>query len=213
MATGHQVFGDPGHNAHVATVTSIPCDKRWDNSMILITADHGEAFFEHGVQGHNSTLYDEMLHIRFVLRLPLDQIAEQVDPARLVILSDVVPTVLGQACLEPRPEVRGIDLLGANQHAGSRVIFHRRGQRHFAARTLKWKAIFSQNGRDSMLFDLENDREERHNLVEARPLLHHGLSSLLSKHRMDARARSFESESVELSEEDLRELRSLGYVR
>ena len=44
--------------------------RRWDNAVVLVTADHGEAFFEHGVQGHNSTLYDEMLHVPFILRLP-----------------------------------------------------------------------------------------------------------------------------------------------
>ena len=30
---------------------------RWENSLVLVTSDHGEAFFEHGVQGHNTTLY------------------------------------------------------------------------------------------------------------------------------------------------------------
>lgn len=194
---------------------ALKADQRWDNSIVLITADHGEAFFEHGVQGHNSTLYDEMLHIPFILRLPTGTTTDHVDTSRLVILSDVVPTVLGQVGIKANPEVGGVDLLGADgQSAGSRVILHRRGgQRQFAARTLRWKALFSQNGRDSMLFDLESDPEETLNLVETRPLLHHGFAALLTKHRLAAESGRFESAGVELPEEDLRELRSLGYIR
>ena len=189
-------------------------EQRWDNSIVLITADHGEAFFEHGKQGHNSTLYDEMLHIPFILRLPGGQVDGGVDTDRLVILSDVVPTVLGQVGLEPTPEVGGIDVLRPTNHPAARVLIHRRsGQRAFAVRTLKWKALFSLGGQTSTLFDLENDPEELHNLVEARPLLHHGYAALLTRHRREAQTRSFESEAVELSDEDLRELRSLGYVR
>ena len=153
--------------------------------FVLITADHGEAFFEHGVQGHNSTLFDEMLHIPFILRLPTGTVADDVDTSQLVILSDVVPTVLGQVGLEANPEVGGIDLLRADEPAArSRVILHRRGgERHFAARTLRWKALFSWNGRNSMLFDLESDPDELLNLVETRTLLHHGFAALLTKHR------------------------------
>ena len=189
-------------------------DQRWDNSIILITADHGEAFFEHGVQGHNSTLYNEMLHIPFILRLPEGRVEDGVDIDRLVILSDVVPTVLGQLGLEPHREVGGIDILRTADHPGPRVIVHRRaGEGEFAVRTPTWKAVFSHDGQNSMLFDLENDPDELHNLVEVRRLLYQGYAALLTRHRLEARARSFESEAVELSDQDLRELRSLGYLR
>ncbi len=68
-------------------------EKRWNNSIVLVTADHGEAFYEHGVQAHTTTLYDEMIHVPFMLRLPRRRDTSHVDTGRLVVLSDVVPTI------------------------------------------------------------------------------------------------------------------------
>ena len=108
---------------------ALQADERWDDAIILVTSDHGEAHLEHGVQGHNSTLYDEMLHIPFILRLPGGQAAPRVDTRQLVVLSDVVPTVLGWVGVEPRVEVDGIPYIravGRNSASGlyGEVNFH-----------------------------------------------------------------------------------------
>ena len=194
---------------------ALRAEGRWDNSIILVTADHGEAFFEHGVQGHNSTLYDEMLHIPFVLRLPEGRVASYVDTGRLVILSDVVPTILGQLGLEPRGEVGGVDLLLEGDQATSRVIFHRLGgERLLSARTQKWNAVFGLRNDTAMLFDLANDPRELENVVEDSLLIHHGLASLLNGHLREVEALSdFAAEGVEIPEDDIRALRALGYVQ
>jgi len=187
---------------------------RWDNSIILVTADHGEAFFEHGHQGHNTTLYDEMLHIPFILRLPEGRVANDVDTDRLVILSDVVPTILGQLGLEPRDEVGGVDLLLDGDQATSRVIFHRMGHRLLSARTQKWNAIFTLIYDAPMLFDLAEDPGELENTVDDSPLIHHGFAALLNEHLREVEARTdFAAGSVELPEDEIRALRALGYVQ
>ena len=188
---------------------------RWDNSIVLVTSDHGEAFFEHGVQGHNSTLYDEMLRIPFILRLPEGRVASHVDTGRLVILSDVVPTILGQLGLEPRDEVGGVNLLHEGSQVTSRVLFHRLGGEWlFSAHTQKWNAIFNVGNRPAMLFDLANDPEELENIVGNRPLIHHGLGTLLNAHLREVEAlSSFDAEGVEIPEDELRALRALGYVQ
>ena len=41
-----------------------------DDALIIVTSDHGEAFWQHGEQGHNTTLYDEMLHVPLIVRFP-----------------------------------------------------------------------------------------------------------------------------------------------
>ena len=46
---------------------------------MLVTSDHGEAFLEHGRVGHNTTVYDEMLRVPFILRLPEEAVADHVD--------------------------------------------------------------------------------------------------------------------------------------
>ena len=186
---------------------------RWENSLVLVTSDHGEAFFEHGVQGHNTTLYEEMVHIPFILRVPTGVSVPSLDRNRLVMLSDVLPTVLGQVGLEPGKEVDGIDILRPGGEDWARVTFQRhRLERFFVARTGRWKGFFSPDGRVTQLFDIETDPGETVDLVEDRPLLHHGLAALLRQHLSHARGR-FGSEDVELPEQDLQELRSLGYLR
>ena len=42
-----------------------------DNTIVVITADHGEAFQEHGVLGHTVHLYDEVQHVSLLVRWPL----------------------------------------------------------------------------------------------------------------------------------------------
>ena len=42
----------------------------YEKCLILVTSDHGEALFQHGLWGHNSTLFDEMLEVPLVVRFP-----------------------------------------------------------------------------------------------------------------------------------------------
>lgn len=43
---------------------------RWERTLVLVASDHGEALFEHGRQGHNANVYEEMIRVPFLLRLP-----------------------------------------------------------------------------------------------------------------------------------------------
>ncbi|MCI0613605.1 sulfatase-like hydrolase/transferase [bacterium] len=42
--------------------------KLYDRTIVIVTADHGEAFWEHGFQGHNSQLYEESIHIPLIIK-------------------------------------------------------------------------------------------------------------------------------------------------
>lgn len=42
----------------------------WDDALIIFTADHGEAFDEHGILGHQNVMYDEVLRIPLLLQYP-----------------------------------------------------------------------------------------------------------------------------------------------
>jgi len=188
---------------------------RWQNALVLLTSDHGEAFFEHGRQGHNSTLYDEMLHIPFILRLPGGRRPAGARTDDLVILSDAVPTILGELGIAVDKVVGGVDLLSPSRSAAERVLFHRHTDgRQFAVHTRKWKAILAQTkSRPPMLFDLESDPGEANNLVTKRPLVFQGLASLLRRHMLETQQQGLDSTQVEMPESDIRALRSLGYLR
>jgi arylsulfatase A-like enzyme len=69
---------------------------QWENTIIMVVADHGDEFFEHNSIGHRSTLFAEQVRIPMVLRVPNDNRAG----ARINNVSriyDVAPTLLDLA--------------------------------------------------------------------------------------------------------------------
>jgi len=81
-----------------------------DRTILVITADHGEGFYEHATPNHGLDLYRELLHVPWLLRAP-----ELVPPGRFrptVSQLDILPTVLGRMGFsEPHPNFQGVDVL------------------------------------------------------------------------------------------------------
>lgn len=187
---------------------------RWDDTLVVLTADHGEAFMEHDRIGHNTTLHDEMLHVPLLVRLPRGQLPRH-DPDRLAAVADVVPTVLGRLGIEAPPGLFGLDLFAPPAEDGSsRLLFARTSHPQLpwlAVRTERWKAIVWPPRQVQMLFDLVEDPGESRNLLLDRPWIFTGLGLLLRDH-LEATATGAAGEAVDLSEEEKRALRALGYV-
>jgi arylsulfatase A-like enzyme len=85
----------------------------YSNSLIIITSDHGEEFFEHEGLQHGRTLYEEQLNVPLIIHLPdkvhrpIYKIANQVD---------IYPTILSLLGI-PIPEyIDGINLLNNKKH-------------------------------------------------------------------------------------------------
>ncbi len=76
-----------------------------DETVVVVTSDHGEEFLEHGRKGHGETLYDEVLLVPLVIRFP-PGVARGRVIAEQVRLMDVAPTILALAGV-PRPEAFG----------------------------------------------------------------------------------------------------------
>jgi arylsulfatase A-like enzyme len=80
-----------------------------DDTVVLITADHGDEFFEHGNKGHHRTVYDEVLRIPFALRLPGGEHAGKTVDEQVSLL-DVFPTLLDAAGFRVPSDVEGESL-------------------------------------------------------------------------------------------------------
>ena len=143
-----------------------------DRSVVFISADHGEAFLEHGTRDHSNKPYADNSHV------PLVVLAPGVAPARvdtIVGMIDIAPTALAQAGL-PIPNVyRGIDLVGAVRSGGvpQRVIVSETPRNgietsFFAWAYIDWpyKLIYDIRGNTTELYDLVADPTEQRNLVE-----------------------------------------------
>ena len=81
-----------------------------DNTAIVLTADHGEEFHEHGGFWHGQTLYDEQIRIPLIVRLPGDALAGTRVPWQVRHL-DVAPTIAGLMGVPPSPQWDGLDVL------------------------------------------------------------------------------------------------------
>ena len=87
---------------------------RLDNTLIIVTSDHGEEFFEHGNRGHKLTLFDEVVRVPLLVVLPKALRGSQ--PASTdvqVSLSDVMPTILDVTGLPQPSSVFGRSLVPA----------------------------------------------------------------------------------------------------
>lgn len=186
---------------------------RWRDTVVLVTSDHGEAFLEHGRMGHNSTLYDEMLHVPFILRLPEDA-ARAVDTSRLGSLADIVPTFLGLAGVTPEEDIAGLDLLADEDASrGRRMVARTTGNPPlYSLRTSQWKLMLAGSGQGA-LYNVARDPDEREDLALRVQPPFAGLGMLLTERL--ARPPRFEAlpELEELPEEDTEMLEALGYLQ
>ncbi len=147
---------------------------RLENTMVIVTADHGDEFGEHGRFGHN-TVYDELLHVPLIMAGP--GIEGGVVIKNQVSLIDLAPTITDLVGIENPRSFQGESLLptleGQN-NAGTGTIstyvclFGLR-QRNIAYRTPDWKYILTESLDEGHmlreeLYDLENDPGETNNL-------------------------------------------------
>ena len=81
----------------------------YQNTVIVLTGDHGESLGEHGEKTHGFFIYNATLHIPVIIRLPTAPSARPV--SELVSLPDLMPTVLAYLKVDVPSEVQGRNLL------------------------------------------------------------------------------------------------------
>ncbi|HEY2387158.1 MAG TPA: sulfatase [Candidatus Binatia bacterium] len=143
----------------------------WEGTLVVVTADHGEEFLEHGGLLHGRTLYEELVRVPLILRgpgVPRGRVVRHV--ASLV---DVVPTILAAVGVPPPdaldgrsllPLVAGDDVRWADRAASEADQTRRKRM----VRVGPLKLIRDEAGGDE-LYDLRDDPGERRNLAAERP--------------------------------------------
>ena len=182
-----------------------------DNAVVLITADHGEEFGDHGGLLHRGSLFEELVRVPFIVwgrGVP----AGVVDPT-LVSTIDIVPTLLAAAGSVPLPIMEGRNVLAAQTGAWpDQRIFAQYRDALYSVRTPRFKLIEGAGGH-RMLFDLERDPRERRNIAAENPDLTARLAAELAVWRA-ARPRLDEQASsrTELDPDTEEQLKALGYL-
>lgn len=136
----------------------------WTRTVLVIMSDHGEAFGEHGLRWHASSLYDELLRVPLLVSLPQRRAQIVEEPVSLL---DLGPTIL--------------DLMGVatpGRYMGESLVGFLRGERPVLRRPIVaegrlkramvfpdgLKIVHDVRGRYLELFDLRRDPREETNL-------------------------------------------------
>jgi arylsulfatase len=142
--------------------------ERRKNTLVVISADHGEEFFEHGGREHGHTLYDEVCRVPLIVALPGARGRRPrvgVVPAPVSSV-DVAPSVLNYLALPVPPTMEGRqDLLTGNPPEDRAVyITLNRAANMLAALVERDKKVIAKiKGEDTEIeyFDLKADPEEQ----------------------------------------------------
>lgn len=154
----------------------------YEDTLVIITSDHGEEFYEHGGFEHGRTLYHEQLAVPLVIRFPgaryagrrVSSIARQIDilPTLLACLGIPIPAGVQGISLAPALDGEGdadegdatVEAYSETRLGGGEVV---------ALSLLDWKVIhrLRRDGPTLELYDLDRDPGETTNVAHERPIV------------------------------------------
>jgi arylsulfatase A-like enzyme len=201
-----------------------------DQTMVIITADHGENVGDHQLMGHTYCLYDTLLHVPLIIHYPKGITA----PGRVehqVQTLDLLPTILsilGDTSSETYRSLQGHDLLSSTKHDYTiaeqanpdLTAFYKRFpdvdvSRYDRAlkmiRTDRHKYIWCSDGKHE-LYDLKADPDEESNIISENPDIAKVLDRRLTEWRNSFEAALPLDQVPEFDEAVKARLRALGYL-
>jgi len=202
-----------------------------DETIIILAADHGEAFGEHGEEGHAKDLYGEVTETPLILSLPF-----RLEPGIVVDATsqnvDVWPTVLDFMGESPLQAADGRSLLPDILTAAERSSGQPDGEISFAQLDRTWgradekprwlvsateypyRLILDVEGKTpNELYRLDLDREEQENIYEVEPEISERLEKRTGDYLALPRANwATHSKTIELDDMLIGQLRAIGYA-
>jgi choline-sulfatase len=192
----------------------------WDkNTILIITADHGEGLWDHGMMTHGKSLYREELHVPLVFHLPGEKTGRRISTNASTI--DILPTVRDLLGLPQSKNDEGMSLvpLMENQkhNLDSRNIYSYLWVKTY--KKIEWKSTIYKNWHfiiqlpnSRHLYSLLKDRKEGENqffngYATAR-LLEQRFEDFMKK----SKKYQHKSSIYKLDEEKTNQLKTLGYV-
>lgn len=164
----------------------------WDEALIIVTGDHGEAFGEHGLMGHTNGLWEEQIAVPLLVKYPHQQTGTIVND--LIGLNAIFSLVQGKPITHP-------DALYLENPEG------------WALRQGVYKVIAPKDDTPSLLFNLETDPAERTPLRDTLLLQEMTTYAMTLRATADATATQWgQAETPILDGKLIERLRGLGYL-
>ena len=205
-----------------------------DNTILIITSDHGESLGDHNHLDHYYVLYDTLLKVPLILRFPkllpkgllIDRQVQTLDifPTILKIL-DIKNEDLNDIQGYPLPPLgdtfhpftiaeRFKDIKGLKESFPNVDLSHLKkfeDDRKTAIRTERYKLIYSQNG-DSELFDIINDPKEENNIINEHNEIVEDLLMKINTWKSSFKPAKIKGQEARFDDEIKKRLKALGYL-
>ena len=150
----------------------------WDNTVIVVGGDNGEAFYEHGFSSHASSLFNEVVKVPMIVRAPGLEPGLDSRPAMFL---DVPPSIFDLLGLPPHPSFQGISLFAPDPDPNRSLFLIVQTPAAFQSAIVRggFKLLHNELDGRNYLWDQVNDPAERQNLVSSRPDLVQDLAARL----------------------------------
>ena len=198
-----------------------------EDTLLIVTADHGEALAEHGYVWHENVPYDEALHIPLLIRFPGGRLIRR--SGALTQTVDVMPTILELLGMDtPTDALQGrslAPLLTGGKTAVREYAFAQTYGPYYCrvARDKDWVLLQYRDG-PSALYHIAVDPRQTRNMIASHPDRADGLGDALRKFEQQQAAFAAQTTKGKqagtttaprrkLSEDTRRELRALGYLK
>jgi arylsulfatase A-like enzyme len=194
----------------------------YDNTLIIITSDHGEEFCERGNSwiGHTRTVYQELIHVPLIIKVPHKNDHKVVE--EYVGLIDILPTLVKQLGLKTseKMDMEGaiINLNNGKRSQNSEIVSETRREAFWQS-VIKdgWKYMADIKRNDKRLYNLLEDPEEKNNLSKERREITKQYEGLLQTwfNKISGKKSRYKvgQGDHEFTPEELKKLQSLGYFK
>lgn len=166
---------------HLANLLAVIRQKFKKDCLIIITADHGDGFYEHGYLNHGGHVNNELLNVPLlIIENGNNPKVNRID--NFVELLDIAPTILdyfgitipGQfqgksllPFLQGKPvKNRSLIISESHQRKGRFTWKSNEGFKIFGIRVNPWKYIYDEEKKKEFIFNLKEDPNEKVNLIE-----------------------------------------------
>jgi arylsulfatase A-like enzyme len=193
-----------------------------DNTIIVLTADHGEEFAERTRIGHGKTVYNELIRVPLIIINPFNEDMKGQRISTVVETRDIPTTILALA------DIKNTQFSGDNIMSQEVESIEQNGNIAFSEGSSsrskgnlthgiiydQWKLIKNLTDNTYELYDMENDPGEKINLIESeKKNLVNTRKDLLSKMNSFKKQRLVELQKVEFTDEEVERLKALGYIQ
>ncbi|HEY7160299.1 MAG TPA: sulfatase [Acidobacteriota bacterium] len=192
--------------------------KLYDNTILIVTADHGEAFWEHNFQGHNSQLYEESVHIPFILKLSSKTNLNKKKVNNPIRTVDIYPTLVDLMELSRRDwNVDGhsfISYLLSDKLEDVPVFTQTIAEQAYSWMEGNFKYIYHRHTNTEELYNLKTDPGERTNLIKTNPIETAYLRSRLFGWHAEKKGSGsrIKTDRAVMDESTRENLKALGYI-